>query len=200
MSKARSTHSSRGSIHEIGVGLSRDLLGRRLFRLSRRRGGSRPNLTPSNSKYPRPSNTKLGDPGRAFVICVFFLAVAGTLACSERPALSGYALQRATTCNGNLTQPGEPRTVRRVNGLTRFRPDLSPLPNVDVVLSDVASGRPKYMVRSDGEGRFDFGRVTPGVYELKTCLDGYASVDLRLSVSESRSASSVLNLDLSLDL
>ena len=128
------------------------------------------------------------------------MAVAGMSACAERPQLSGYALQRADSCGGNLTQPSEPRTVRRVAGVTRSRGNHSPLPNVDVVLRDKKTGRAQYMVQSDKDGQFDFGRVQSGVYQLKTCLDSYASVEFQVSVSRTAPASETLDLELSLDL
>ena len=128
------------------------------------------------------------------------MAVAGMSACAERPQLSSYALQRAEGCGGNLTQPSEPKTVRRVAGATRFRDNQSLLPNVDVVLRDKKTGHARYIARSDKNGQFDFGRVEPGVYQLKTCIDGYASVELQVSVSSTAPASGTLDLELSLDL
>jgi hypothetical protein len=142
----------------------------------------------------------LGGPVKALAGVGLVIAMAGISACAERPPLSGYALQRAESCGGHLTQPGEPRTVHRVAGVTRFRENGTPLPDVDVVLRDMKSGHARYMARSGKDGRFDFGRVPPGRYQLRTCVDGYASVEVQVLVSRAAPASEILDLALNLDL
>ncbi len=131
-------------------------------------------------------------------LCVGAMCVAS---CASQPPLSGQMRDYADTCRGWMTYQLPPRAVRRVSGFTRLRgptDEMTALPNVDVVLIPKASGRSKYMVRSSADGSFAFGRIDWGTYTLKTCLDGFNTIEVELTVTPSSAAVDPLYLDISL--
>jgi hypothetical protein len=116
------------------------------------------------------------------------LGLGAFLGCKSAPPVPrDQMLVLAESCRGWITQPGPPSTVRRVAGVTFFRDNQEPLPNVYVVLSD-ESRQVRFAVHSNKNGHFDFGRIPDGRYVLKTCLDGFTTTEFTVTVSKHSSS------------
>jgi hypothetical protein len=142
----------------------------------------------------------LGGLVKLFLGAAFCVAAACLPSCASQSALSGQARDYAESCREWMTIQLPPRIVRRVYGFTRLQHlggERDPLPGVDVVLIKKSSGHPKHMVRSTVNGTFDFGRIDSGTYILKTCLDGFNTVEVEVTVSPSAAAVDPLYLDIS---
>ena len=106
---------------------------------------------------------------------------------SASPALSGKAVSEALSCRGHATyrQPG--RDLRTVHGTTVMR-DGGVVPGVSVILSGSESSGDVFRAVSDNRGQFAFGDIRTGAYTLKTCLEGFDTVEMPLTVSRAGSS------------
>ena len=110
---------------------------------------------------------------------------------SATPALSGKAVSDAVSCRGHATyrQPG--KDLRTVRGTT-IMGDGGVVPGVSVVLSSTEPNGNVFRAVSDNRGQFAFGDLRPGAYMLKTCLEGFDTVEMPLTLSRAGSSEALV--------
>jgi Carboxypeptidase regulatory-like domain len=123
----------------------------------------------------------------AFGSALAFLCL-GLFGCrSATPALSGKAVSDALSCRGHATyrQPG--KNLRIVLGTTVMR-DGGIVPGVSVILSGREPNGDVFRAVSDNRGQFAFGDIRAGTYTLKTCLEGFDTIEMPLTLSRGGSS------------
>jgi hypothetical protein len=125
----------------------------------------------------------LGVGCRAFYAALAWCLV--TMGCATGPQISGDRLAYSKSCRGWVTIPEPPQTLSRIRGLTILRDTGDLLPNVDLILLDRTSGFPLYSTRSNEKGQFDFGQIPEGKYLLKTCIEGFCTIEIEMTVATS---------------
>ena len=125
----------------------------------------------------RPAGSKIG------ALAFAAVCVSG---CAALPVPSGAALERAEFCRGHVTFERQSRTLVRVAGVVRTinGDSKNPVGNVDIVLRARSGTRVVVIVQSKGNGRFDFGPLPPGLYRLKTCLDGFDTLEMDITIAD----------------
>lgn len=129
-----------------------------------------------------------GQTSRGVIILVCAIAAAGGLAgcATSSPALSGDAQTQATACRGPATVTEAEKQVRQIRG-TAVTADGGPVPGVRVVVTDKEHPDRVYAASTDTAGRFGLEGIPAGAYTLKTCLEGFDTLEMPVTVSRGAS-------------
>jgi hypothetical protein len=142
-----------------------------------------PNISLQRTGAGAPA-AELGSFGvRARALAVVLAIGLAATGCSTSSHLLGSRLEYAKSCRGWVTIPEPAQELSHVSGVTILRDTGDLLPNVDLILLDRTSQVPLYLVRSKAKGQFDFGTVPEGKYLLKTCLDGFCTIEIEVTVT-----------------
>lgn len=124
--------------------------------------------------------------GGIVIVCAI-AAAAGLAGCAtSTPALSGDAQAQATACRGPATVTEPEKQVRQIRG-TAVTADGGPVPGVRVVVTDKEHPDRVYAASTDTAGRFGLEGVPAGAYTLKTCLEGFDTLEMPVTVSRGAS-------------
>jgi hypothetical protein len=93
----------------------------------------------------------------------------------------------ALSCRGHATFRQSGKDLRTVHGTTVMR-DGGIVPGVSVILMGRERGGDVFLAVSDNRGQFAFGDIRTGAYTLKTCLEGFDTVEMPLTLSRDGSS------------
>lgn len=107
-----------------------------------------------------------------------------TSGCASLPISAPADLQRARDCRGWVTIELPAVRTRSVEGQVLWGnpQQLERLPNTLVTLLEPSTGRPLFAVSATPDGRFRFPKLPSSTYLLKTCTEGWDTVEQLVTV------------------
>jgi len=151
---------------------------------------SRPNprLQRTRMRSPLSRQPLGGHDHQRFLVSLFFcLCFLGAANCSMAPAPADEAKSSALACRGHRSTILPALERRSLHGMATLSSDGSPLAGLRIILTAQDQTNPIREVVADAAGRFSFRPLPPGRYTLKTCLEGFDTVEIAVTLTASAS-------------
>jgi len=129
-----------------------------------------------------PRNLELRTRSRTRTVAL--AAATSLLGCASLSVSAKADLQKARDCRGWITTELPAVRVPTIEGLVLWGESdhLEPVPHTIVVLLEPATGEPVVAVAASADGRFKFPSLQTGTYRLKTCSEGWNTLEQLVTV------------------